>query len=130
VPRASHYFAGKSSVVIGIRENQNPSDQCICLIFEMLNSEDEVRSFELDREARSGKISRVDFARETVRHEFQAVKKTQKLLQSLKSGETDFLNSGYYKGFIDCPDTFLGLSQVLDNKWNGKERNARVRTDL
>src|SRR5271167_2793647 len=40
-PQALHYYLNESSVVIGIRENQEPGDQCYCLIFEILNSEGE-----------------------------------------------------------------------------------------
>jgi hypothetical protein len=93
-------------VVIGIRESQAASDQFICLVFEMLNSEGEKRFSELERAAQAGKISRTDFAREMIRQEFQAVKRTQKLLQTLKLGKVEFVGSGYYRGFIECPDSF------------------------
>jgi hypothetical protein len=106
VARASHYYPNESSVGIAIQENQQPSDQCICLIFEMLNSEGEKRFYELTEEAQTGSISRADFARGMLRQEFQAVKKMQKLLRDFKLSKTEIAESHYYKAFIGCPNTF------------------------
>ncbi|HEV2455985.1 MAG TPA: hypothetical protein VGY98_17100 [Verrucomicrobiae bacterium] len=109
MPRASHYYVSKSSVVIGIRENQQTSDQYICLVFEMLNSNGEKQFYSLTEKAQSGKISRTDFAKGMLRQEFQAVKKVQKLLRDLEHSKTVFSESEYYKGFMECPDTFEGF---------------------
>jgi hypothetical protein len=106
VARASHYSPDWYRSVIGIKENQQPGDQCICLIFELLNSEGDKRFGETCQEAVSGKIKRADFAREMLRQEYQAVRKIQKLLQDFKLGKSEFAGSDYYKAFIDCPDTF------------------------
>lgn len=113
VARASHYYQNESSVVIGIQENQRPSDQCICLIFEALNSEGEKRFYELAAEALSGNISRADFARGMMRQEFQAVKKMQKLLQGFKYSKREFGKSDYYEAFIECPDTFEAFLNLV-----------------
>jgi len=106
VPRAVHYYLNESSVVIGIREDQEPSDQCFLLIYEILNSEGEKRFNQLMEEAHSGKISRTDFAKEMTRQEFQAAKRIKKLLPDFKLSKTEVAKSNYYQAAVECPETF------------------------
>jgi len=106
IPGGTQYYPGTPSVVIGIRENQRPTDEYICLVFEVINSERETRFNELTDEARAGKISRSEYATEMLRHEFQTAKRIQELLPKLGLTETEIAESGYYKQSIECPKTF------------------------
>ena len=106
VPRASHYYPTESAVGIIIRENQQPSDEFICLLFELLNSGGEKQFKELFRKAESGEISRTNFAQEMLKVEFTAAKTTRDLLRTLKFGKKEIAESYYYNRFIDCPDEF------------------------
>ena len=104
--RAYHYYPSESVVGICIRENQEPSDEFACLIFEMLNSEGEKRFQEFYHKAESGDISKTNFAREMLNVEFVAVKSTGNLLHNLKFSKKEISESYYYKRFIECPDSF------------------------
>lgn len=110
LPRAVEYSPDEFSVAIGIRENQELSDQCIGLVFEILNSEmnseSEKRFNELTEKALSGKISRTDFAKGMLYPIFQSAKRTQKLLPNFKLSKTEIAKSFYYKPTIECPETF------------------------
>src|SRR5260221_8516873 len=76
-PTALHYYPDKSSVALVIRENQQPCDECICLIFEALNSMGQNRFQDLFERAKTGTISKTNFVREVMGQELQALKKTQ-----------------------------------------------------
>jgi hypothetical protein len=105
-PRASHYYPDESVVGITIRENQQPSDEFICLIFEAMNSESE-RSFqELVHKAESGDISRADFARKMLKVEFKAVKRMRGLISNVKLSDKEIADSYYYNRFVECPNKF------------------------
>ena len=65
----------ESVVLITIRENQQPADEFICLIFEALNSEGEKHFQEIIKRAEPGILSRTNFASEILKVEFEAVKK-------------------------------------------------------
>jgi hypothetical protein len=106
VPRASHYYPAESAVRIFIRENQEPSDECICLIFEILNSQGEKRFQELIDEAKSGAVSKRDFVRGIMRQEFEAVKRVRGLLKSFKLSKKEISMSYMYNKFAQCPDDF------------------------
>ena len=106
VARASHYYPDKSVVGILIRENQQPCDECLCLIFEVLNSEGEARFEQLADQAKAWTISRADFVKEIMRQEFQAVKKTQALMGNFKLSPKEITDSYYYNLFIKCPSDF------------------------
>lgn len=122
VARASHYSPDWYRSVIGIKENQQPSDECLCLIFELLNSESDKQFGEICQKAASGNITRADFAREMLRQEYHAVRKMQKLLQDFKFGQSGFTDSDYYKAFVNCPDTFDAFLNFSSSAVS--ERNA------
>jgi len=109
VARASHYYPTKYSVVIGVRENQEPTDQYLCLIYEILNSEGEKQYNELEGKVASGTISRDDFTKEVMRQEYHAALRVKKLLPSVKFSEQEIARSDYYKMETECPDTFEGF---------------------
>jgi hypothetical protein len=106
VARAFHYYPEKSVVGIMMRENQQPCDECMCLIFEMLNSEGEKRFGQLEEKAKDGTVSKEGFVREVLRQEFQAVKKTQALIGQFKLSQKEITESYYYDRFIRCPSEF------------------------
>jgi hypothetical protein len=108
-PRAAHYYPTESSVCIDLCENQEPSDQCICLIFEVLNSEGENEFEKLSEKAQSRAISRGDYAKEMLRQEFQAVKRMKALLQHFRFSKSEIEKSDYYNLFVHCPDSFGGF---------------------
>jgi hypothetical protein len=99
-------YPSDSTVNICIRENQEPVDQFICLLFETKNSEGKGRFLELVDEAEVGKISKQAFARGLVEKEFIAIKKTRDILKKLKLNKRDISASSYYISFIECPDKF------------------------
>ena len=123
VARAYHYYPDESSVGIVIQENQPPSDQCISLIFEMLNSEGEKQYQAFFQEAQAGTISRTNFAIGILRQEFGVVEKMKVLLRQFKLSKTEMAESGYYKKFMACPDTFDGFLSYSQKLWaNGSDR--------
>ena len=106
VPRASHSYPEETLVRIIIRENQEPCDEYICLLFEILNSQGEKRFREIIKEARSKTLSKPGFAREIMRQEFQAVKKVRGLVDRLQLGRSEKEASYFFKKFVECPDDF------------------------
>lgn len=106
IGRAFHYYPAESVVGICIRENQKPCDECICLIFEILNSEGEKRFKQLSEQAKDGAVSKTNFVREIMRQEFQAVKKVQSLISDFKLGRKELSESHYYAIYIQCPQDF------------------------
>lgn len=122
VPRSSHYYLNESLVMIGIRENQQPSDQYLLLIYEILNSEGEKRFNELKEEARSGNISRADFALGIIRQEYEAAKKIKKLLPDFKLSKAEIAESSDYEGFMTCPETFEAFLKESTSAVSNYER--------
>jgi hypothetical protein len=114
-PRAHHHYIGdRSTLGIFVRENQQPYDECIGILFEALNSKGEKRFMELFKEAKSGWISRVEFVREIMLQEFQAVKTTKVLIRNLKLDPNESAGSESYQYFINSPDDpeeFLAYSK-------------------
>src|SRR5262249_55874707 len=106
VPRASHICADEALLRISIRENQQASDECICLMFEILNSEGDDRFKKLSEQAMKGTKSKSYFVKEVMRQEFYAVKKTQALLGHFGLSKSEISESYYYNRFIQSPDDF------------------------
>jgi len=104
--RASHYYQSDSVVGIVIRENQQPADEFICLVFEVLNSESQKLFQELMRKAESGAISRMDFAEEMLRVEFKAVQAIRDLLGTFRLSKREMSKSYHYKLFNETPKRF------------------------
>jgi hypothetical protein len=108
-PRAFHYYpqiVGVSEVVICVRENQEPLDEFITILFEMLNSKNESRFGELFDRAKAGSILKADFANDMMRVEFEAVRATQDILNHLKLSRRWAAKTWYYRHFISCPREF------------------------
>jgi len=113
VARAEHYYPNPTSVTIVVRENQLPCDECICLLFEVLNSEGEPRFQQLGAMAKAGTISKVEYATEVLRQEFQATKKTRDLIATFGLGQDEIAESWSYNRFIQCPDDFAAFLPYL-----------------
>lgn len=133
VARAVHYYPHESAVVIAIRENQEPSDEFFCLIFEMLNSEGEKRFQRIFKKAASGTMSRTDFANEMLKVEFEAVKRMRDLVGNLKFNDKEIAKSHYYKRFIECPnkfEDFLAYTEKLSSPHQSPAKEYEAQYDL
>jgi hypothetical protein len=106
IPRAYHYYPSESVVGICIRENQQPVDEFITFLFEVLNSEGEKHFQEIIQKAKSGTISKTNFATEILKVEFEAVKRTRDLIGNLKLNKKEISESDYYNRFVECPNKF------------------------
>jgi hypothetical protein len=109
VPRAYHYYPntiGQSGVVICVRENQEPWDELISLLFELRNSKSEKQFGDILERARAGTVARDEFARAILRLEFEAVKATRDLVSSFSLTRKQKRESYYYSRFVDCPNDF------------------------
>jgi hypothetical protein len=106
IPRAFHYYPDESVVGIGIRENQQPSDEFICLLFEILNSEGEKHFKEICQKAKGGALSKTNFVNEILKVEFEAVKRTRTLILDLGLKKKEISQSYYYNRLIGCPNKF------------------------
>ncbi|HTA94662.1 MAG TPA: hypothetical protein VK769_00915 [Verrucomicrobiae bacterium] len=104
--RAFHYYPDESVVGIVIRENQQPPDEFICLLFEVLNSEGEKRFQEIYQKAKDGTLSKGDFVNAVSKVEFEAIKRTRDLIHDLNLNKKEISESYYYNRLIQCPDKF------------------------
>jgi len=104
--RASHYYPYESVVGILIRENQEPVDEFICLVFEAINSTGQERFIGVFTKAQSGQVSKEEFTREMEKIEFVAIKRAREVLRAIKLSSKQVDKSYYYKRLIDCPDDF------------------------
>jgi hypothetical protein len=106
VPRAGHFYPAESTVAIRLRENQQPVDEFVSLVYEALNSESEEQFGDLFQKAQSGGISRTNFARQMLNVEFKALTRTRVLFKGIKLSEKEISESYYCKRFKECPDGF------------------------
>jgi hypothetical protein len=106
VPPASHYYPDQSTVAVLLLESQDPIDECITLLYEVVNSKGENRFQELCDAAKNNTISRTNFAYEVLNMEFQAAKETQKLLRKVKFSKSEISKSTEYSRFALCPDSY------------------------
>jgi len=117
--RCFHFYpnrAGMPEVVLCVRENQAPLDEFICVLFETLNSKNESEFWKLFQDASLGNISREQYAKEILQHEFEATKNTRAILLTLKFEKKETGESHYYREFAECPtnfDDFLTYSKKL-----------------
>jgi hypothetical protein len=93
-------------VGIAIRENQQSSDEFICLLFEVLNSEGEKRFQEIYQKAKDGTLSKTNFVNEILKVEFEAVKRTRELIRGLNLNKKEISESYFYNRYIECPNKF------------------------
>jgi hypothetical protein len=111
-PRAYHFYpntTGQAAVVICVRENQEPWDELITLVFELLNSKSEKQFGDLFERAKAGTVARDEFARATLRVEFEAIKATRDLVRGFGLSRKERQKSYYYNRFLDCPNDFDGF---------------------
>lgn len=117
--RAAHYYPAANNVVIIVRENQQPVDEFICLLYEALNSEKEKNFEALGRKAQNKTISRADFALEMVKQEFGTFKKARSIVSSLSLQKTEIDASAQYFGLMKAPsklEDFLTYSITNGNR--------------
>jgi hypothetical protein len=130
---AWHYYPSQFSVGVVVRENQQPCDECICLMYEVVNSESENRYQELWEAAKTKSASKEDFVRELMRQEFRACKKTQALVSELKLTEKEIAGSATYERFTQCPtdfEKFLSLQSKAPPKYNLLRRYGDIYDSL
>jgi hypothetical protein len=112
IARAYHFYpntVGQAAVVICIRENQEPWDELITLLFELLNSKSEKQFEDLYERAKAGTIAREEFARATIRLEFEAVKATRDVVRGFHLSRKERRKAYYYNRLLDCPNDFDGF---------------------
>lgn len=132
VPRAYHYYpniTGQAAVVICVRENQEPWDELMTLVFELVNSKNEKQFGDLVERVKAGTIAGAEFARATLRLEFEAVKATRELVRGFPLSGEEKQKSHCYGRFIDCPNDFDGFlaytKKVSPNRDPLKEYEAQ-----
>ena len=103
---AFHDYPSESHVAIYLREDQEPLDQYICLMYEAQNSTNQKRFAELLDRAKAGSIAREQFAHDIAMLEFDAVKKTRDRLKEIRVRRGDLKRSSYHKIFAGVPDDF------------------------
>jgi hypothetical protein len=124
-PQTRHHYLGDSSTVgIFVRENQAACDQCIGILFELLNSKGEKRFRELWELASSGGISKASFVREILRQEFQAVTATRGLIRAFDLKPEDIAKSKSYTQFMQSPDDFDGFLAHSQKASQGADQKA------
>lgn len=106
-PPASHYYPDQGVVAILLVENQEPIDEFITLLYEVINSKGEKRFKELCDRAITGDISRTNFAYEVLRMEFKAAKETRDVLRSVSFNKSEISKSHQYTRLALCPDDYV-----------------------
>jgi hypothetical protein len=130
VPWADHFYPNDNEVWMHIKADQPPADEFLLIIFESLNSKGEKRFEELWSQARSGNISKTNFALEITRQEFVATKRTRDLLGELKFSKKEISSSHYYKNFSGCPDSFDDYLAYLKELKSTAIKNYEAQYDL
>jgi hypothetical protein len=116
-PRAYHYYpnvVSEPQVVICVRENQEPVDEYITLIFEMVNSTGEKRFAKLCDDARAGRVPKKEFAREILKIEFETIQGTRERVMALKIGGKETIESFCYKRYLECPNKFEDFLSAME----------------
>jgi len=121
-----HYYPTESSVILVVRENQPACDECICLIFEALNSAGEKRFVELADKAKAGTVSKAEIVEAMMQQEFQAAKRMRDMLAAFKLGKKEQAQSSYYSRFIQCPSSFAEFVNYLRRVSPAQERSTQA----
>lgn len=99
--------ADMADVMIYVRENQEPWDEFVCVIGELLNTMSRPRFEGLLARAKAGTISRDDFPREINRVEFEkTILPLRDLLAKMKLTKKEKAQSYFYPKTLGCPDDF------------------------
>ena len=115
-PDATHYYSSPTNVVMTIRENQEPLDEFICFIYEAKNSLNQQRFEAIFEEARTGKITKNEYAYKFDRIEFEASLVTKELLAKLKFSKREISKSRKYKAMMETSNKY---EDRLSNLRNG-----------
>jgi hypothetical protein len=99
-------FAQTTEIAIFVLEGQEPCDEYLDILFEVLNLSGDKRFQELYQQAMSGSISRSNFVSEMLRQEFQTVKTLQHLIPSLRLTPQEISKSKDYDIWLHSPDDF------------------------
>jgi hypothetical protein len=106
-PKSNHHYIGDLTTVgIFVQENQQPCDECICILFEILNSKREQKFLKLIGQAQAGTIKKEEFTKATMREEFEAVIETQELLLKWPPEEKARASCEDYEYFVNAPKRF------------------------
>jgi hypothetical protein len=108
-PRAFHFYphtADMADVVLCIRENQQPLDEFIDILFELLNSKNQSRFEALCEQAKAGSIQRRNFALAILRIEFESDLAVRKVLGEMRLTRKQKAESYYYDRIANCPSNF------------------------
>jgi len=101
------HMAGQPDVMVCVRENQEPWDEFICIVGELLNTVSRSHYEELMARAKAGLISRSDFPREINRVEFErTIRPMRDLLMQMKLTKKEKVRSYFYPRFLSYPDDF------------------------
>ena len=106
---AGHFYpntVGMPDIVICVAQNAYPVDEFIGILYETLNSRGQKRFEELVGKARSGTISKPDFAKGILKIEFDALITARELLLRVRLGKKEIKHSHYYRSFVDMPTDF------------------------
>jgi hypothetical protein len=106
IPRAYHFYPSEGAVVIAVRENQEPTDEFISLLYEAVNSLSEKTFESLADRAAARKIPKEEFAREVCKVEFSNEKRVRDLLRGVKLRGGEVRKSHYFKTLENMPDDF------------------------
>jgi hypothetical protein len=106
VPPATHYDAAVNSTAIVVKENQEPLDECVCILFELINSTHESQFSQVVKKAYSGELSKSEFAKELLKIEFSSTIKVQKLLKTEKFESQETKSAEHYNRLLACPTKF------------------------
>jgi hypothetical protein len=107
--RAGHFYpdtAGMADVIICIAQDSYVVDEYINVLYETLNSKGEKQFRELADRAKTGVISKDDFAKGIMRVEFDAVLKERDFVLNLGLSKKEIKKSHYFHYFADTPTDF------------------------
>lgn len=112
-PPALHHSPDESSLVVTLRENAQPCDEFICLLYEIVNAKSDETYRALFKEAKTGTISKERFIDSVFEKEFVAAKEMKLLITNLGLTPAEADGSRNLQVFRQCPDTFAEfLTQV------------------
>jgi len=104
-PRSSSYSAGPN-VSISIRENQEPCDEYLSLLFHVFKAQRGDRFKVLTDQAKSGDLSKDDFVKEALREQFHCIVKLRGLFDELQLTTKEKESSYCYREFGKYPKDF------------------------
>jgi hypothetical protein len=116
VPPAVHYSDDPSNLVVVVKESLQPLDQLICVVFELVNAENDAAFRQINHDAALGEISRENYPIAILREEFRAISKTRILLSHLKISKREKAKSERYKELMEFPremDAYIAYERTV-----------------